>query len=334
MPHIAAALQEGVASLAALKEPLVDIFETVQRWAADISGRSMFSLEMATYGAEMRRLARYYVRRLARPYLLDAVLPLDLKSPHDYARARFSKRWMGLLERMIARRLAVPDTDAPRDLLDLLREARDAETGNGFSREQLRDQVATMLVAGHETTSVAMFWSLYLLASVPFVQESVADEVRHLDLSPARAADSLSRLPYTRAVISEALRLYPPAFMIVREAIGADRCGTSEVPKGATVLIAPWVLGRHRRYWYDPHAFDPERFTAGAPAVPRFAYLPFGVGPRVCIGAQFAMAMAVIVVAGLVQRFRLHLVDSTPAMPVCVITTRPDRPPRFRLLPR
>jgi cytochrome P450 len=289
---------------------------------------------MDTYGAEMRTLARDYVRRLARPYLLDAVLPLDVKSPHDYARRRFSERWMGLLDRMIASRLAAPATATPCDLLDLLREARDPESGQGFSREQLRDQVATMLVAGHETTSVAVFWSLYLLASVPFAQECLAQEARDRDLSPEHAADALANLPYTRAVVSEALRLYPPAFMVVREAIGPDRCGTVEVRKGDTVLIAPWVLGRHRRYWYDPHAFDPGRFMPGAPPPSRFAYLPFGAGPRVCIGAQFAMAMALIVVAGLVQRFRLSLVDAAPVLPVCVITTRPARPPMFRLTPR
>jgi cytochrome P450 len=332
--HVAEAVQEGLAVLASRAEPLVDVFETVQRWAAEVAGRSMFSLEMRTYGPEMRKLARAYVRDHARPSLLDALLPLRIPSPNDVARKRFSRRWMSLIERMIATRVSVPDADAPRDLLDMLREARDPEGGQGFSALQLRDQVATMLVAGHETTSIAAFWSLFLLASVPSAQERLAEETRDLDLSPAGVAAALPKLVYTRAVVSEALRLYPPAFWIVREAIGRDRCGTVDVPRGAMVLVSPWVLGRHARYWDDPHAFDPSRFLPGAPAAARFAYLPFGTGPRICIGAQIAMPMAMLMVAGLVQRFRLSVESAEPVLPVCVITTRPDHAAQFKLTPR
>ncbi len=332
--HVAEAVQEGLATLAAEPGPTVDLFETMQRWAAEIAGRSMFSLEMRTYGPEMRTLARAYVERYARPYLLDVLLPPSIPTPRDVRRWWFSRRWMRLIERMIADRLAAVDANAPRDLLDLLRAARDPETNRGFTPRQLRDQVATMLVAGHETTSIAAFWSLYLLASVPNAQERLAEEVRDLDLSPDGFAAALPRLVYTKAVLSEVLRLYPPAFWIVREAIGADRCGTVDVPAGTTVMISPWVLGRHARYWDDPHAFDPARFLPGAPPVPRYAYLPFGIGPRICIGAQFAMPMVMLTVAGLVQRFRITLESTDPVYPVCVITTRPSYAPQFSLRPR
>jgi cytochrome P450 len=127
------------------------------------------------------------------------------------------------------------------------------------------------------------------------------------------------------------LRLYPPAFTLVRQARGADIAGGVEVPAGAIVFIAPWVLHRHRRLWAEPERFDPERFLPGAPPPDRFAYLPFGVGPRVCIGAQFALTEAVLVLAKLVQAFRIERASNEPVVPVAIVTTQPDHPPLFRL---
>ena len=132
-------------------------------------------------------------------------------------------------------------------------------------------------------------------------------------------------------MVSEALRLYPPAFVIVREAIAADSYGEVKIPAGSQVLIAPWVLHRHRKLWPNPDAFDPARFLEAASPPPRFTYLPFGVGPRVCVGAQFAMAEAVLILAMTIQRFRIARADSTPVLPVAVVTTQPDHAAMFRL---
>jgi cytochrome P450 len=228
-------------------------------------------------------------------------------------------------------RLATPAANAARDLFDLLIAARDPETGEGFRREQLRDQVATMILAGHETTAVTLFWSLTLMAGAPHEQERVADEVRGIDITPDNAMDLLPRLIRTRAVINEALRLYPPAFTIVREAIGPDRVGEIEIPRHSVLMIAPWILHRHRRYWDNPDAFDPSRFLPDAPTPPRFAYLPFGAGPRVCVGAQFALTEATLVLAMLIRRFEVVLDDPAPVLPVAIVTTQPDHPPKFRL---
>jgi cytochrome P450 len=131
-------------------------------------------------------------------------------------------------------------------------------------------------------------------------------------------------------VVSETLRLYPPAFTIVRQAIGSDRAGAVNIPRGSVLMIAPWVLGRHRRLWRDPDAFDPSRFLPDAPPIQRFAYLPFGAGPRVCVGAQFALTEATLALAMLVREFEVSL-DEAPPMPVAVVTTQPDHPPKFRL---
>ncbi len=222
---------------------------------------------------------------------------------------------------------AKPD-ETPRDLFDLLTAARDPETGAGFSPNELRDQVATLILAGHETTAVTLFWSFMLLARAEGIQDWMAEELRGLDLTEDNVQAKLIR---TRAVVNETLRLFPAAFIVVRESIVADRIGDLDLPKGSLVMIAPWVVHRHHAYWTDPGAFNPARFMPDAPPPPRFAFMPFGAGPRICVGAQFAMAEAVLVLASLVRRFRIRLLDPRPVMPVAVVTTQPDHAPMFNL---
>ena len=237
---------------------------------------------------------------------------------------------MGLVENIMLERMRVPEPDTPRDLFDLLRAARDPETGAAFSPPQLRDQLATLILAGHETTAVTLFWALSLLAQDPGEQERVAAEAGGSVGEPDSAMDVMPQLVRTRAVVNEALRLYPPAIAIVREAIGPDRLGSVTVPKGSVVMIAPWVLHRHQRLWRDPDAFDPSRFMPDVPAPPRFAFLPFGAGPRVCVGAQFALTEATLALAMLLRRFRVSL-EEAPPMPAAVITMQPQRAVPFRL---
>jgi unspecific monooxygenase len=191
--------------------------------------------------------------------------------------------------------------------------------------------MATLIVAGHETTAVALFWSLYLLASAPAVQQQVAGEVTGLDLGPENAGEALSSLVYTRAVVHETLRLYPPAFTLARQAIGPDDAAGVAIPTRTVVLIAPWVLHRHKKLWAQPEIFDPRRFLPDAPPPARFAYLPFGVGQRVCIGAQFALTEATLVLATMIQAFHIERADDEPVVPRGIVTTQPDHPPPFHL---
>jgi cytochrome P450 len=320
----------------------IELLAAMQRLTLEIAGRSMFSLEMSAFGAPLRRLLTEFGERFARPHLFDMLLPASVPTLRDIRRRRFQARWMRLVESIMHDRLRAPEPEAPRDLFDLLRAARDPETGEAFSPDQLRDQLATLLLAGHETTAVTLFWSLTLLAQDARAQDWLAEEVHGLAIKPESAMEALPRLVRTRAVVSEALRLYPPAFTIVREAIGPDRLGDFDLPKRSVVMIAPWVLHRHRKLWRDPDAFDPSRFmpppgsTPGstAPTAPRFAYLPFGAGPRVCVGAQFALTEAVLVLAMLMQRFKIALEDARPVLPVAIVTTQPDHPATFRLSPR
>jgi cytochrome P450 len=329
--HIAAGTEAAMAGLNAAAAEPVDLLAAMQGMTLDIAGQSMFSLEMAQYGDAMRTAMEDYAEHHAKPHLLDILLPPSIPSLRDFGRRRFSRDWMALMERIMAARMQAPPAETPRDLFDLLLAARDPETGEGFGRNQLRDQLATLLLAGHQTTAVTLFWALTLLAQAPGEQERVAAEAGGRSFAVDDAATTLGDLPQTRAVINETLRLYPAAFAIAREAIEADTAAGVEIPPGAMVMVAPWVLHRHRRRWRDPDAFDPSRFLPDAPPPVRFSYLPFGTGPRVCVGAQFALAEATLVLGALMQRFRVELIERRPILPVGIVTTQPDHAPWFRL---
>jgi cytochrome P450 len=329
--HIVSSTDRAVTRLTAMAGQPVDLLATMQNLALDIAGRSMFSLEMDRYGTAMRTLLTEFNRRYAKPHLMDMVLPPSIPNLRDFGRARFKRRWMKLIETMLESRLASPEPETPRDLFDLLRAARDPETGAGFSPAQLRDQVATLILAGHETTAVTLFWALIMLAQAPAEQEWLAEEAVAVTIEPDTAMPKLVR---TNAVVKEAMRLFPAAFTVVREAIGPDRIGDLVVPPRSIVMIAPWVLHRHHAKWDEPDAFRPSRFMPDQPEPDRFAYMPFGAGPRICVGARFAMTEAVLVLAKLIGQFRITRVDTRPVLPVGIVTTQPDHPAIVRFSAR
>ena len=330
VPHMITAIDEAIAKLRETSGRAVDLREAMQRLTLEIAGRTMFSLGMGRHGAALRDFVMEYGSRLARPHFLDLLLPLAWPSPQDFARARFRRRWTAFVAMLMAeRRAAGKNAGAPpRDLFDLMDAARDPETGEAFTDAQLGDQVATMILAGHETTATALFWSLYLLALDPETQDQAAAEVAS---ATVEGGFELERLKFTRAVIDETMRLYPPAFLIARAAAAPDTVAGLPVRRRDVILIAPWLLHRHEKLWRDPDAFMPSRFMAPAPPPDRFAYLPFGVGPRVCIGAHFALVEATLALAKLIGAFRVELVDHEPVLPIGVVTTQPDRSPRFAI---
>jgi len=333
IPHMIAVTDETIAKLQGVSGAAVDLRETMQRMTLEIAGRTMFSFGMDRHGATLRDFVMEYGDRLARPHLLDMMLPLSWPSPQDFSRARFRKRWTKFVSQLMAeRRAAGKKEGAPaQDLFDLMDTARDPETGEAFTDDQLGDQVATMILAGHETTATALFWSLYLLALDPATQDKLAAEARE---AIASGGLDLDRLKFTRAVVDETMRLYPPAFLIARSAAAPDVVAGMPIRKHDVMLIAPWLLHRHEKLWRDPNAFIPERFMPPAPPPDRFAYLPFGVGPRICIGAHFALVEATLALAKVIGAFRVTLLDKEPVMPVGVVTTQPDRSPMFRIAPR
>ena len=294
----------------------------------DALDRSIFTEGLGPDRAAVHRAQREYFAAVGN------VDPLDLFGAPAWlprvsrVRAAPYKRWFDqLVDRVLAERRALIAADpaaAPRDLLTLLFEARDPESGDALSPEIIRDNVLTFLAAGTETTAGTLAWALFLLSQDDAARERIEAEVDAITGGGAVTAAHLPELVWTRAVIDETLRLYPTAPLIQRMAIAADELHGVAVPAGSLVVYAPWVLHRHERLWKVPNAFDPARFLPGArETIDRFAYLPFGAGPRVCIGASFALQEAVVSLASIVRRVRLALLPGTTVMPEHRITLRP-----------
>ncbi|MFT8804484.1 MAG: cytochrome P450 [Acetobacter aceti] len=327
--HIAACADTTLLRIS-IEKP-VDVFALTQTLALDIAAMTMFSMTSETFGVTLRRMVTSFMSGIGQPRPADFLLPPSVPTLTDWRRKHFRRRWVTLIEAIIAERPQRGTQEEARDLFDLLMQAFGGE--GGLAGQAVVDEVATMIVAGHETTATALFWAVWLLANTPEWQDAIAEEVRHIDLSPDHAAGALSHLPVTTSVVREALRLFPPAFMTGREAVSdGDLCGQA-IPRGAMILLPFWMLHRNPALWKNPAAFDPGRFLNGKEP-DRFTFLPFGAGPHVCIGAQLAMTEAVLVLARLVQLYRFKAADEKPVLPVGVLSTRPSRSVLFRFSPR
>lgn len=230
------------------------------------------------------------------------------------------------VERIVAdrRALMAQGAGAPDDLLGALLAARDPETGEALSQAEVGANIVTFIGAGHETTANTLTWALYLLSQDPRIRAEVEREADAVGDDTVASALSGDRLALTRAVVEEAMRLYPPVPTLTRTALADDAVTGGPIPKGALVMIPPYVIHRHRRLWADADRFKPERFLPGArEQIERFAFLPFGAGPRVCIGQQFAMVEAVLVLSRLARSLRFDYVGAAPPMPLHRITLRP-----------
>lgn len=310
----------------------VDLLELMQAIALEVAGRSMFSLSMHGRGRRVRSLFEGYGMDVGRPYPLDLVLPAGIPSPTDLRRRRLGRRWLAYIDSLLTERAGlaekVKEAGQAKDLYELLSQARDPETGRGFERTELRDQFATMIIAGHETTALALLWSLLMIARQPDLQDALAREAWSVK---GTRADDLERLALHRSVIQESLRLFPPAFLIVRELLRPMRLAGRVMFKGDVVSISPWLLHRHQRHWSNPNQFDPVRFMPGNSPPARLTYLPFGAGPRICIGMAFALTEASAVLAEISRKFRITVENEQKITPVAVVTTYPDPLPRFHL---
>jgi cytochrome P450 len=211
------------------------------------------------------------------------------------------------------------------DLLDTLLHVRDAD-GKPMSDVQLRDEVMTLFLAGHETTAIALSWACYLIAQSPDVEAKLAEELRTVLGGHVPAPDDLPKLRYTEMVLKETLRLYPAVWGIGRRAIAECELGGYRIPAGSNIFILQWRTQRDARFFPDPERFDPERWREDpvrSGKIPRFAYFPFGGGPRVCVGAVFAMMEATLLLAMIQQRYQLELVPNHPVEVLASVTLRP-----------
>jgi cytochrome P450 len=264
-----------------------------------------------------------YVDRAARVSVLDVLgapgwLPRPERAAAARALAETTKAADAAIER---RRAAGPGRQA--DLLDLLLEAEDRDTGRRMTTAELRDNLMTFIVAGHETTALTLAWALYLCAFDEEVQAAARDEAQAVLGPRAATAADVGALPQTRRIIEETLRLYPAGGFLSRTAQVADRLGPAIIRPGDTVMIPVYGLHRHRRLWEAPDAFRPDRWL-DRDRIDRFQYLPFGDGPRICIGARFAMQEAVVILATLLARFRFSAVRGRDPKPVMILTLRPE----------
>lgn len=209
------------------------------------------------------------------------------------------------------------------DLLSMLLAVRDEETGEGMDDEQLRDEVLTLILAGHETTATALSWTWYLLSQNPETERKLHAELDVRLGGRAASVADLPNLPYTGMVIDEAMRLYPPVWAVGRQAIAEDQIMGYCVPKGSNLLLSQWLAHRHPAFWDEPERFEPERFSTGrAAGRPRYAFFPFGGGPRMCIGNLFALTEAQIVLATVAQKYRLRVPANHPVEPLPLVTLR------------
>jgi cytochrome P450 len=302
----------------------IDVATAMMEVTLEIISRTMFSSDSDQIRTLIERSASRYQAKM-RPNLLDFLgFPAWFAG---LARARVAGRTLGefdlSIDRLIQSRSAGSGA-APGDLLDRLIGARDEQTGGGMSARELRDHVITIFSAGHETTAMAMTWTWYLLSQHPAVEAKLHAELSTVLGGRAPLQADLEALRYTRMVIDESMRLYPPVHTIAREALADDRLVDRPVPRGSTVLIVPWLLHRQERHWQNPGRFDPERFSPEASAArPRFAYLPFGGGRRICIGAAFATTEATLLLASIAQHYRLKLAPGHRVEPQGLITLRP-----------
>jgi cytochrome P450 len=309
-------------------QPL-DVAEEMMRLTQTIVLRTLLGADLGPFADELDR-----AWALVNEGISERFWSLGLTDRLPTPRNRRFWRALAVLDGAVfhiidVRRRAARETG---DLLSMLMSARDEESGDAMTDRQLRDEVMTILLAGHETTSLALAWTWYLLSQNIAARDRLEAELDAvLGARPPEYGD-LVRLPYARMVIEEAMRLYPPAWGISRQAIGPDEIGGYHIPRGWVVLVVPFVIHRLPAYWEDPERFDPDRFTPErAGARPKFAYLPFGAGPRQCIGNQFAMIEAHLVLATLAQRYRLSLTSGPPVEPWPLVTLRPRHGVRMQI---
>ncbi|HXP66817.1 MAG TPA: cytochrome P450 [Steroidobacteraceae bacterium] len=313
----------------------VDVATSMMEVTLNIISRTMFSNDSDDIVAIMERSAgRYQVEM--RPNIMDMLgCPKWLAGlPRRKVPARTLGEFDRVVDRLIKERTRDPES-YPKDLLARLVGARDEQTGAGMSAQEVRDHVITIFLAGHETTAMALTWTWFLLSQHSDVESKLHAEIDSVLAGRAPTHEDLSKLVYTRMVIDESMRIYPPVHTIARQAIGDDVLAGIRIPKNSTVMISPWLLHRHLKLWDNPSVFDPERFSPErSSGRARFSYLPFGGGKRICIGAAFSLTEATVLLAALAQRYRLALAPGHRVEPQGLITLRARYGMKMLLHPR
>lgn len=323
-PVMSAAAERSVARIGAAGNRAMDFLEEMVTVTFDVISDVTFSGDGAFDRDGVHKAIDGYISDAGKISLFDILgLPDWIPRPGRMMSAGGVNEMKRVADKAIEARAARGQDKEVPDLLDLLLAGEDPETARRMKTSELRDNLLTFIVAGHETTALTLSWSLYLMAFDPAAQERARDEIRRV-LGARRVAtgEDVEALEFVRHVVDEALRLYPPAGMVSRTAQAADELCGREIRPGDTVILPIYALHRHHDLWPAPHAFRPERWVEGRPE--RYAYLPFGDGPRICIGASFALQEAVIVLATLLANFRFKAVPGKQPDPVMILTLRPE----------
>lgn len=322
-PVMSAAAARSAKRIAAAGNRAVDFQDEMVRTTFDVISEVTFSGDGSFDADAVHRAIDLYIGEAGKVSLLDMLgLPDWIPRPGRIFSGQAVGKMKAVADEAIEARRQRGAGEVP-DLLDLLMAGEDPETAKTMNTSELRDNLLTFIVAGHETTALTLAWSLYLCAYDQDIQDRARAEAQSVMQGDAATGEEATQMPLIRQIVDEALRLYPPAGIISRTAQAPDVLCARDIRAGDTVMIPIYALHRNHMLWDNPNAFDPSRF-ADRKSVDRYAYLPFGDGPRICIGASFAIQEAVIILATLLARFRFELVEGRDPDPVMILTLRPD----------
>jgi cytochrome P450 len=322
-PMMTAAAERSAQRIANAGSRAVDMLDDMVTTTFDVISDVTFSADGSFDRNGVHNAIDAYISEAGKISLFDMLGAPDwVPRPGRLFSGKALKEMKAVADRAIEARRARGPQGIP-DLLDLLLEGVDPETKRQMNTAELRDNLLTFIVAGHETTALTLAWSLYLCAFDQSVQDKARAEARKVLNGRAATGEDIANLPYIRQIIDEALRLYPPAAIVSRTAMAPDTLCGREIRTGDTVMIPIYALHRNHQLWATPDQFDPDRFQ-NRKSIDRYAYLPFGDGPRICIGASFALQEAVIILATLLSRFRFDPVKGKDPKPVMILTLRPE----------
>lgn len=301
------------------KPGIINVSAEMTALTLDIVSRTLLNADVKSDAKNVGDALSYLLRSVNIRTRTPVLLPLWIPLPSHLKIKSAIRTINATLDKVFEQRRNHPTSR--HDLLSMLMETRYEDTGKGMSDKQLRDEVMTLFVAGHETTANALSWTLHLLASHPQIIEKCRKEIQEIIGHEKINFKHLSHLKYLNLVIEESMRLYPPAWIIGRKTKTADTIGGYAIPAGTNILISPYAMHRDKRFWVNPEQFKPERFMDEQPI--KFTYLPFGAGPRMCIGNNFAIMEMQIVLAAILQRWSPGLLKEQNVVPEPLITLRP-----------
>ncbi|MFK8003687.1 MAG: cytochrome P450 [Polyangiales bacterium] len=317
------------ASVESWRPGVRDLHADLMELTLQVIAQTMLSIDVGQVAHRLRDAITFVLAEVDRRLNAVVQVPLSIPTPQN---RRLEAAVLALddvvFDAIEARRKQPPKDD----LLGAWMAARDADTGAKMTDEQLRDEVMTVFLAGHETTANLLSWTMHLLARHPETQAQVVSELEEARGRGLTPANQTQQMPFMEQVLKESMRLFPPAYVMARSPITDETLGGYHIPARSVVVISPWLMHRHRDHWEQPARFDPSRFEGKDPS--RFLYLPFGAGPRICIGNHFAMMEAKLVLSAILSRFRIEALSDEPPELLPQVTLRPKGGMKLRLVER